>query len=93
MTSFARDLRFALRSLARDRGFTVVAVATFALAIAATSAMFTVVNEVLFRPLPFPHEEQLVRLQNADVSDDGQRVRFNMRGAQVELIVWIEALV
>jgi len=86
MGSFLRDIRFALRALGRERGFTAVALATFALAIASMTALFSVVDEVMFRPLPFPDEHQIVRLQNADVTTDGERVRFNMRGTQVELL-------
>ena len=55
-----QDLRFSVRSLARDRGFAFVAVLTLALGVGVTTAMFTVVNGVLFRPLPFFDPERLV---------------------------------
>jgi putative ABC transport system permease protein len=59
---FVRDLRYAQRSLRRDAGFTVVAVATLALGIGANTAMFSVLHTYLFRALPYPQPEQLVEV-------------------------------
>jgi len=55
-----QDLRFALRMLAKKPGFAVVAILTLAVGIGATSAVFSVVDRILFRNLPYPQDERLV---------------------------------
>lgn len=55
-----QDLRYAMRTLAHDRGFTIVAIFILALGIGANVAVFSVVNTLLLRPLPFPNAHELV---------------------------------
>jgi predicted permease len=62
LETLARDLQFSLRTLARNPGFTCVAVLTIALGIGANSAMFSVVQGVILAPLPFPDSDRLVFL-------------------------------
>jgi putative ABC transport system permease protein len=62
MAHMIRDFRFALRHLAKAPGFSAVTILTLALGIGATTAMFSVVNGVLLRPLPYPDPDALVRV-------------------------------
>jgi putative ABC transport system permease protein len=77
METFLQDVRFGARVLAKHRGFTAVAVLTLALGIGANTAIFSVVNELLLRPLPFRDAERLVMLW--EVSPNGRRQNTTSR--------------
>jgi len=64
MDSFLQDLRYSLRKLVRAPAFTIVAVFTLALAIGATTAVFSLVDGVLLKSLPFRDPDRLVRVQS-----------------------------
>jgi putative ABC transport system permease protein len=71
LENLGRDLRFGLRLLLRNPAFTAVAVLTLALGIGANTAIFSLVHQLLLRPLPFPDGERLVMLW--EITPDGER--------------------
>jgi len=96
LESVAQDLRFGVRTLAKNLGFTAVAVCTLALGIGATAAIFGLVNGILLVSLPYRHPEQLVsvtgtypkgaviamrqHVRSADVAAYHEGAEFNLTG-------------
>ena len=73
MGTLLKDIRYGVRSLLKHPGFTAIVVVTLAVGIGASSAIFSVVNTVLLRPLPYPRAERIVAIQ--ELTADGKRVQ------------------
>ena len=76
MLTFLADLRHGIRLLRRSPGFTILAVLTLSLGVGATTAIFSVADPVLFRPLPFPNADRLVLVGERDADGSMSNVGY-----------------
>src|SRR5258706_2374325 len=81
MGTFFQDLRFAVRSLLKTPAFPLAAIATLALGIGATTAIFSTLNAVLLKPLPYPNPQDLYNLRTTLV--DGRVTTGLLSGGEV----------
>jgi hypothetical protein len=72
MSSMFQDIRFAVRRLFTDRSFTLSAVVALALGIGANTAVFTIVNAVLRKSLPFSDPDRIVRINAGPIMSSGR---------------------
>ncbi|HEY5068312.1 MAG TPA: hypothetical protein VII37_00950, partial [Candidatus Acidoferrum sp.] len=79
MESLGSDLRFGARTLWKSRAFSAIAIITLALGVGASTAIFSVIDNILLEPFPYPHAQRLMSLEihNTDESNPGGRGAFS----------------
>jgi len=94
MQTIWQDFRYGLRMLLKNPGFTLVAIITLALGIGANTAIFSVANAVLFRPLPYPDSDRMVRIEEKHEGRRWTNVTFASfldMGTETESLNYISA--
>ena len=85
----ARDIRHAWRLLRRTRGFTVTAIAVLAISVGGNTAVFTVINSLLVRPLPYPEPDRIVQVV---ITQDPSRVNYTLSTSVPKFIAWKQSV-
>jgi predicted permease len=86
METFGQDVRYGLRLLRRQPGFSAVAIVTLALGIGLSTALASVLDAALLRPLPYPHPEQLVRVGMNEPQPNGRIAEYGVSWDDVQVI-------
>src|SRR5580698_947312 len=84
--NFRQDVRFGIRMLVRNPGFTVTVILTLALSIGANTAIFSLVNALLLKSLPYAHPEKLAAIYGKTTGADAYDMRRSIDGEQWELL-------
>jgi predicted permease len=83
METLLQDVTYAIRQLRENRAFAAVAILTLALGIGLSTALFSVIDAALLRPLPYDHPEQLVTLSVEEMKSDGKASRYGPSMADI----------
>ena len=86
METILQDVKYSLRQLGHQPSFSILAGLTLALGIGVSTALFSVIDAALLRPLPYPHPEQLVTIDVEETSQDGKTSRF--APSMVDIRTW-----
>ena len=82
------DLRYLIRTIVKGPGFTITAIITLALGIGATTAVFSIVNTVLLKPLVVSDPDRLVMLLTTEVSEKGDIIRADSDASPLKFELW-----